>query len=265
MKENPLQWQVALIGAGNVAWHLGHALAKAGIRISQVIARTKTSAHSLAKSLNTAYSARVKDFLPENDCCILCVSDNALSTVAEKIEFGDCLALHTAGSIPAELLKGLAKNYGVLYPLQTFTKKRSLKFGQIPLLVEANNDENLIRVKKLASFVSAHIVHAGSEERMKLHLAAVFAGNFSNHMYALAEKFLVKQGLSFELLKPLIAETTAKVLEIPPHLAQTGPAVRGDTRVIEEHLALLRTYPEFAELYRLISKSIMNMTPAQKG
>ena len=265
MKENPLQWHVALIGAGNVAWHLGHALVKAGIHISQVIARSKTAAHSLAESLNTGYSTGLEDFLPENDCCILCISDNALPAVAEKIKFGDCLALHTAGSIPADVLKGWANNYGVLYPLQTFTKKRALSFGQIPLLVEANNDENLNRIKKLASLISDHVVQAGSEERMKLHLAAVFAGNFSNHMVALAEQYLVKQGLSFELLKPLIAETAAKVLEIPPLLAQTGPAVRGDNRVMEEHLALLRAYPEFAELYRLISKSIMNLTPHQKG
>ena len=88
---------------------------------------------------------------------------------------------------------------------------------------------------------------------------AVFAGNFSNHMYALAEKLLVKQGLSFDLLKPLIAETAAKALEIPPHLAQTGPAVRGDNTIMEEHMALLESYPEFAELYRLISMSIMNL------
>jgi predicted short-subunit dehydrogenase-like oxidoreductase (DUF2520 family) len=265
VKDNPLQWQVAIIGAGNVAWHLGHALAKAGIRISQVISRSKPAAQILAESLNTRYSLSFEDFLPENDCSILCVSDNALPVIAERIKFGDCLALHTAGSIPAEVLKGWAKNYGVLYPLQTITKKRALDLWQIPLLVEANNEDNLILVKKLASLVSGYIVQAGSEQRMNLHLAAVFAGNFSNHMYALAEKILIQQGLSFELLKPLIAETAAKVLEIPPHLAQTGPAVRGDNRIMMKHMALLETYPGFAELYMLISRSIMNLKPDQKG
>jgi len=265
VKDNPLHWQVALIGAGNVAWHLGHGLTKAGISISQVIARTKVPAQSLADSLNASYSLNFEDFLPENDCCILCVSDNALTAIAGKIKFGDCLALHTAGSIPAEVLKGWAKNYGVLYPLQTFTKKRALNLWQIPLLVEANNEDNLVRTKKLASFISGNIVEAGSEERLKLHLAAVFAGNFSNHMYALAEKLLVKQGLSFDLLKPLIAETAAKALEIPPHLAQTGPAVRGDNTIMEEHMALLESYPEFAELYRLISMSIMNLKSDQNS
>ena len=251
--------KIVLIGAGNVAWHLGHGFKMAGVGISQVISRSRSSAESLAASLNTSFSIDPGDFKPGNDCCLLCVSDDALEGIAGRIRFGNCLALHTAGSVPADLLQGKAKNYGVLYPLQTFTKNRPVDLLQVPFLVEASNAENLALAKRLASAISGNVVEAGTELRLQLHLAAVFAGNFTNHMYALAEQLLGKQSPGFELLKPLIRETAEKAIEITPRKAQTGPAVRGNKRIIEKHMALLASNPEIRELYRILSESIGRM------
>jgi predicted short-subunit dehydrogenase-like oxidoreductase (DUF2520 family) len=164
--------------------------------------------------------------------------------------------MHTAGSVPMDVFRDKATNYGVLYPLQTFTKSRSLDYSQIPFLTEANTPENLRMINHIATSVSKLVMEASSTQRLYLHLAAIFASNFSNHMYVLAEKLSNEYNMPFDLLKPLIAETTSKALGMSPQIAQTGPAVRGNTAVMERHLDLLKDRPKLQELYRMISGSI---------
>lgn len=254
------QIQVVLVGTGNVAWHLGHALAEKGIRIIQVLSRNTSSASELAKELNAGNSGKPEDMDPNADMCLICVSDDAILSVLKKLRPGNCLLLHTSGSIPMDVFRGLANNYGVLYPLQTFTRGIPLQYHQIPFMIEANSADNLLNIRQLAEVISRNVAEADSVQRLYLHLAAVFAGNFSNHMFYLAEKLTREHGLSFDILKPLIEEIASKAMHISPQKAQTGPAVRGDRRIIEKHLELLTDKPDLQELYRLISESIRKVT-----
>jgi predicted short-subunit dehydrogenase-like oxidoreductase (DUF2520 family) len=252
----PEAWNIALVGSGNVAWHLGKALRGKGFCISQVLNHHTRSARQLAGELEVLHWGRPEDLAPEADVCLICVSDDAISAVVHRLKPANQLLVHTAGSVPLDIFQPPAVNFGVLYPVQSFTKGRPLDYSLIPFLTEANTTENLKIIDFLASSVSQRVVHADSARRLLLHLAAVFAGNFSNHMFALSEKLMLRNGLSFDLLKPLIAETTAKALAMSPKKAQTGPAVRGNTKVMAKQLDLLKHDPELQELYRLISESI---------
>ena len=169
---------------------------------------------------------------------------------------GEALFVHTAGSISMDVWKGYAKNYGVLYPMQTFSKYRKVDFMQVPFFIEANHKEGMTCLNTLAHKLSPKVYEASSEQRKYLHLAAVFACNFTNHMYALCDRLLGEQGLPFEVMLPLIDETARKVHELRPKDAQTGPAVRYDQNVIKHHLGMLAGEPDMQEIYEKISENI---------
>jgi predicted short-subunit dehydrogenase-like oxidoreductase (DUF2520 family) len=253
--EFPLR--ITLVGAGNVAWHLGKALSQKGYIIKQILDRTPSFSEQLAEELKAVSSGKLDDVMAATDACLICVTDDAIKSVIEQIKPDNCLVMHTAGSVSLDVFRNSASNYGVLYPLQTFTKGRPLDYSQIPFLIEANTPGNLSLIHHIASSVSHRVIEADSTQRMYVHLAAIFASNFSNHMYTLAEKLAVEYKMPFDLLKPLIAETALKAMDMSPQKAQTGPAVRGNTRVIEKHLELLRDHPRLQEMYRMISKDIM--------
>ncbi len=250
------QWKITLVGAGNVAWHMGMALSRKGYSISRVLDRTASFSKQLAEELNAESSGIPEDGIADSDACLICISDDAIAVVIDRLKPGNCLLMHTSGSVPLDVFKEKAVNYGVLYPLQTFTRGRLLDYRRIPFLTEANTPENLVLINQIASSVSDSVTEADSARRLYIHLAAIFASNFSNHMFVLAEKIALEYKLPFELLKPLIAETTAKALDLSPHNAQTGPASRGNKKVIERHLELLKKDPRLQELYGIISKSI---------
>jgi predicted short-subunit dehydrogenase-like oxidoreductase (DUF2520 family) len=238
------QWSFTLVGAGNVAWHMGRALSQNGYVIKQVLDRTASSSKQLARELKAESSGTPEDGTAGTDACLICVSDDAITSVIKQLKPGNCLLMHSAGSVPLDVFRNNAANYGVLYPLQTFTKGRPLDYSRIPILIEANTPENLSMINQIASSVSHHVMEANSTQRLFIHLAAIFASNFSNHMYA---------------LKPLIAETTAKAMDMSPLKAQTGPALRGNVKVIEKHLELLKDHPRLQELYRMISEDIRDL------
>jgi predicted short-subunit dehydrogenase-like oxidoreductase (DUF2520 family) len=187
------------------------------------------------------------------------VKDDALQDLIPRIPANRALWIHTAGSLPMDIFKGHAKRYGVLYPLQTFSKGRRVDFRQIPCFIEACSPEDEIRLYEIAGRLSDHVQTLASEKRKYLHLSAVFACNFSNHMYALASKIVHEQGISPEVLVPLIDETAAKIHTLSPEKAQTGPAVRYDRNIIDRQTALL-TDPAMKEIYQLISKNIHKET-----
>jgi predicted short-subunit dehydrogenase-like oxidoreductase (DUF2520 family) len=251
--------RITLVGAGNVAWHMGKALKQQGYVIRQILDRTASSSKLLAKELDAEFSGIPEDGISGTDACLICVSDDAIASVVEQLKPGNCLVMHTAGSMPMHLFRNYATNYGVLYPLQTFTKGRPLDYSRIPFLIEANTPGNLKLIKQIALSVSDNTMEADSVRRLFIHLAAVFASNFSNHMYVLAEKLAAEYNMPFDLLKPLIAETTAKAMDMSPEKAQTGPAVRGNKKVMEKHLELLKDQPRWQELYRLISEDIRGL------
>jgi predicted short-subunit dehydrogenase-like oxidoreductase (DUF2520 family) len=243
------------MGAGNVAWQLGHRFSETGIQVKQVFSRTPEMGKLLADELGTGFTNRLDQLAEEADLYLLAVTDDAISSFLRQMPFGKRLVAHVAGSVPITIFEGKAKNYGVLYPLQTLTRGKQVDFSNIPLFIEANNERNLEMLKTLAGKLSKSVYVVDSEKRAYLHLAAVIASNFTNHMFAVAEKLLQERNLSFDLLKPLIEETIAKALFMSPLTAQTGPAARGNKEIIEKHRAMLDNHPEIKELYRVVSES----------
>ena len=250
--------RIALIGAGRVASCMGTRLKEAGHTIVAVYSRTIEHAKELAaKVCAPAYDSL--ESLPEADVYLTMLSDDALVQLTPAIVKGreKALFLHTAGSVPMDIWKDSgAKRYGVLYAMQTFSKGADIDWPQVPVFVEGCNPAELEIVRNLASGLSGKVTELSSKGRKKLHVAAVFTCNFSNHMYAIAERLLATEGVPFGVMLPLVRETARKVEAMSPQDAQTGPAVRGDRKVINEHLELLKDYPEYAEIYRLISKDI---------
>ena len=253
--------RVVLVGAGNVATHLGMALQKAGYEIVQVFSRTEHSASALAGQLGTEYTVSMETLRPDADLYIVSVKDAVLQSLLPSIVKGreEALFVHTAGSMPMSVWEGIAIRYGVLYPMQTFSKQRPVDFGTVSFFVEANEPDDLETLKQMASSLGAKVYEASSEQRMSLHVAAVFACNFANHMYALSAKLLDKYGMPFEAMLPLIEETADKVHLLSPREAQTGPAIRRDGNVMDKHLDLLADEPILQDLYKKISKSIQEI------
>lgn len=258
--ENYSGKRVVMIGSGNLAHHLSHALLNAGYRVIQVYSRTAVHACALASALNSSWTDRVTEITDQGDLYILAVSDSALPELAAKMNLRSQLVVHTSGSVGMDLFHGKAKNYGVFYPLQTFTKERPVDFNEIPVAVEGNNRKSEAALLQLGKQVSGRVIKLNSTDRLYLHLAAVVACNFTNHLYRLASLILDKRNLSFELLLPLIEETAAKTRAIHPAEGQTGPAVRNDQIVIKKHLDLLSFSTEISELYEAISRSIFSLS-----
>lgn len=198
------------------------------------------------------------DDVGDADVYVVAVKDAVLADVVRQLCKGRAarVFLHTAGSMPMQVFDGLAAHYGVFYPMQTFSKERSLDFSRIPIFLEGSDPVALGVARTLAESVSRQVVELSGEGRRRLHLAAVFACNFANHCYELASEVLQEQGLPFSVMQALVDETAAKVSELSPRQAQTGPAVRYDQNVMEAQLSLLADRPLAQQIYRLMSKSI---------
>ncbi|MCD7711092.1 MAG: DUF2520 domain-containing protein [Porphyromonadaceae bacterium] len=247
---------IVFIGAGNLATRLAVAWQQAGHDIRQVYSRTEASAQALASRLGCAATTRTEELCRDADTYLFAVSDKALEPLIDEVPAGDtALYLHTAGSMPMELLHKRFRQYGVCYPLQTLSKERTLSFDDIPLFIEGSSPEVTTDIRLLAQSISRQVMEATSEQRRYLHLAAVFACNFPNHLYAIAAEVMKKADLPFNLLLPLIGETAAKIKALAPIDAQTGPAVRFDDNVMQKQIALLDD-PDEKEIYRLLSRHI---------
>lgn len=249
--------KVVIVGSGNVATHLSLAMASLeGIEICQVYSPTEAHAQILAERLNCDFVTNPTQIRKEADVYLFALKDQALETVIRAVPANNGLWLHTSGSMPMQVFAGYTERYGVLYPLQTFSKSREISFRGIPLFIECHREEDKNCLEELARRLSGKVCELSSEKRRSLHLAAVFACNFTNHIYALAEEILAKEGLSRDYLFPLIDETAAKVHELPAQEAQTGPAIRYDENIINKHLGMLADDPDVQTLYRLLSQSI---------
>lgn len=257
MNSGTLSKHIVLIGAGNVATQLGMALRSEGYFISQVYSRTKKSAEALAKNLKAKPVSDLKKLDPRAAIYIIAVKDDAIEAVAKQLKFKDQIVVHTSGTIPMAVLKNTSKNYGVLYPLQTFSKAKKTALRSTPFCIEGSNKATTTTLLYFAKSVSGNVQKVTSEQRKTIHLAAVFACNFSNHMYAVADLILKKHKLSLDLLKPLIDETAAKIKKASPLEMQTGPAVRGDKKTMAAHIKMLAKEKELKSMYALISKNII--------
>jgi len=249
--------RICLIGAGNLATQLGIALSENGHEIVQVWSRTSERARQLASKLNCEYTTELFSISYNADIYILAISDTALENVLSQRDWSDTIVVHTAGSTPMNILTPYCKNFGVFYPFQTFTVDKKVDFGQIPICIEANTSQNLEVLIKLAQSITQNIRFLDSEQRRQIHLAAVFACNFVNHFYAIGEELLKEKGIDFEILKPLILETAAKMTYQTPESSQTGPANRNDIITMNKHLAMLGEHPDLKNLYSIISERII--------
>lgn len=258
MKRSIEDTSIVFIGAGNLATNLAKTLYYKGFRIVQIYSRTEESARALAHAVEADYITDLSSVVAGAQLYIVSLKDAAFVQLLPEIVAGkeEALWVHTAGSIPMDVWAGRVKRYGVFYPMQTFSKQRTVDFRQIPVFIESNSVEDTRMLKEIASVLSEKVYEATSEQRKSLHLAAVFTCNFTNHMYALAAELLKKYQLPFDVMLPLIDETAHKVHELEPRLAQTGPAIRYDENVINNHLQMLSDEPGMQELYRLISESI---------
>ena len=255
------QVKISFIGSGNLAWHLAPALDNAGFTVKEVYSRNPKHAEALTGRLYQAEVKATLDFSASGSSVfIIATSDDAIEEVATEIILPDeAFLLHTSGSQTLRVLEFAAiDNIGSFYPLQTFSKNKRIDFKAVPIFLESNNEDTEKTMIALANAISNQVHKIGSEERKALHIAAVFASNFVNHMLTLSKDILQKNSLSFDLLKPLINETINKSLTLGPENAQTGPAMRSDLKILDRHVEFLQNDENLAAIYKLISQDIID-------
>ena len=247
---------VTLLGSGNLATQLSTAMLAGGnYKFRQVYSPTGTHAEALAMLLGCDAVTDPAAVLPGSDLYIFALKDSAVETIAAQVPENSGIWVHTSGSLPMDIFSPYTQRFGVLYPLQTFSKERKADFSRIPFFIEASSEESMDAIAAIARGLSSDVRRMSSEDRRHLHLAAVFACNFVNHCYRLAGDILAGIGQPFSVLLPLIEETAAKVHELSPAEAQTGPAVRYDSNIIQKHLQMLQD-PAMNEIYLALSRSI---------
>jgi predicted short-subunit dehydrogenase-like oxidoreductase (DUF2520 family) len=248
---------IVLIGSGNVATVLGRLIKAKGHKILQVISRNIDHAKILADELECDFSNYEGVTNPAADMYIVSINDSTLYDLSKTFSLENKLIVHTAGSVPIDVLQNISTNYGVMYPLQTLRKEIEC-INPIPFLVNANNPSSKKIIIDFVATFSSHVKMVEDDEKLKLHLAAVLVNNFTNHLYAMAADFCEKEKVDFDLLKPLIKETTERMLTHSPKEMQTGPALRNDVYTLDKHLKLLATHPKLKYVYLKMSEAIMN-------
>ncbi len=246
--------QLSIIGSGNVAQHLIQAFSKTtDIELVQVFARKAAAiSHLIPIDIITSDFSELKPV----DLTIIAISDGAIASVSKQLSFKNQFVVHTSGSVSIEALDHKNRQ-GVFYPLQTFSKSKEVDFKLIPICLEAQNEKDFQTLETVAKSISNVIYKVDSEQRKALHIAAVFVSNFVNHLYQIGNDICIENELSFDILKPLIQETANKILKLSPNEAQTGPAQRKDTQIINAHLNFLKEDNQ-KEIYKLLTKSIID-------
>lgn len=250
--------RVVIIGSGNVATSLAHGLATR-CEVAQIYSRTLAHAQALADAIGCPATNDFDELVRDADVYIVAVKDDAIADVLTAVPDNGALWVHTSGSKPISLFDGYRRRYGVLWPMQSFSREVVAPLDEVHFFAEGSDEAALNDLMSLAQLLSSHVVAAGSEQRRWLHVASVFSCNFANHLWALADELLEAQGLPFDALKPLIRTTVDKLDRLSPGESQTGPAVRHDTQVLDNHLAMLDG--DKRDIYRLLTESIMNHHP----
>ncbi|TWR29046.1 DUF2520 domain-containing protein [Mucilaginibacter pallidiroseus] len=249
--------RITLIGSGNVATHLGAALKNAGHRIAQVYSPTMQNAALLAYHLGADAIDNLQQIDTDTDIFIISVKDDAIANVAEQLAKHDILMAHTSGAAVLQQLTAFTDKAGVFYPLQTFSKTKEVNFWDVPMCIEGADESITQSLEALARDVSNNIYRVSSTQRKVLHLAAVFACNFPNYLYGIAQHLLAGSDMSFDMLRPLIIETADKIKTNLPGSVQTGPAVRNDEQTMAAHLQMLSGQNNLQEIYELLSQGII--------
>ena len=252
--------EISIIGSGNIAWHLAAALDNTDYAVREVFSRNPRNANALVERLYAAKAKTDLDFSDsESRIFIIAVTDDAVPDVARQIILPeDAILVHTSGSRPMNVLEEATSTVGVFYPLQTFSRNKKVDFTEVPIFIESGDSRTENTLLDMAKTLSRKVFTISSPDRQALHVAAVFASNFTNHMLAVAKAILSKRDLDYDWLKPLITETINKSLALGPRPAQTGPAKRGDLEILDAHMEFLKDEDEaVAEIYRVVSQHIV--------
>ncbi|MDB5193034.1 MAG: hypothetical protein JWQ96_2597 [Segetibacter sp.] len=249
--------KVVIIGTGNVATVLGRKIKLAGHDILQVIGRSQEKASSLAHLLKASTSCNILEISTEAEIAIVSVPDELISTICENLRVEKGVVVHTAGAITKDVLAQSGRMYGVLYPLQSL-KKEQQRLPAIPVLIDGDSPQTIETLQQFASDWADSVTVANDEDRLKTHIAAVFANNFTNYLYAKSVEFCELEHLNFNTLYPIIEETIVRMKGARPSALQTGPAVRKDVLTIEKHLKILEQHPKLKFLYNTLTNSILN-------
>ncbi|MDC0202024.1 F420-dependent NADP oxidoreductase [Flavobacteriales bacterium] len=247
---------ITFIGSGNVAWHLSDILQKNNHNIVEIWSKSEKNAKLLAAKLNCSIISDL-NVLKSTDLIIISVKDDFIIDVLNKIEDFNIPIVHTSGSVGIDIFQN-RDNFGIFYPVQSFNKNIDIDFNEIPICIESNNSELEKTLLNLANSISNSVHLLNYKQREQLHIAAVFASNFTNHMMLISDKILNSNKMSFDLLKPLIKNTFEKVKNNHPKDVQTGPAIREDYLIIEKHLKLLEESDDLKIIYSKISNHIIN-------
>jgi len=249
---------ISFAGAGRVASALCSQIYDAGYKIDLIVSPGEENGRSLALSCQASWSP-VPEYPESSDIIIVSVPDHALKDVLANLRCRtDALVVHTAGSFGLEVFPASIKVKGVFYPLQTFSRERKVEFTDLPILLESSDKQSTVILEELASSLGGKTWFVNTDQRIMLHLAAVFICNFTNHMLTRGKQVAEKAGIPFEIFYPLLNETMSKAMEIGPEKAQTGPAVRNDHNTIEKHIGLLSFSPELEKIYSEITMAIIN-------
>jgi len=258
---NVQKFKIVLIGSGNVGYQLGRRFFEQGLQIVQVFSRKAEKAERLAKAIGCDFTTQLNLVTAEADIYILAVHDSSVGEVAKKLSNilpADKIVVHTSGATPSTVLAPFFPNCGVFYPLQTLSIDRAADFDTIPICVDAAFAETQEMLLALGQRISKQVQIVTDEERAVLHVAAVFVNNFANHLFQIGARIVEEEGISFDLLRPLILETALKIQNHAPADMQTGPARRCDASTIRRHERYLEKFPAYRELYTVLTQSLIN-------
>jgi predicted short-subunit dehydrogenase-like oxidoreductase (DUF2520 family) len=248
--------KISFIGSGNLATNLALAFFNKGYIINEVISLTESHAEKLARLCNSKFSVNISSLDCNTDLIIIAVPDHAIPLVANELSNVQIPVVHTSGTIDIDVLQSARHSHGVFYALQVFSKDKTVSFSHLPLGLEASSEELFESLHSLAISISDAVYKISSSQRRQLHLAAVFACNFTNMNYIIADTILKASGQSLELLIPLINETAERIATSDPAALQTGPARRNDKNVIDTHMRMLEDFNDYKKLYELYSQMI---------
>ena len=245
---------IVILGAGNVAFHLTRALIENTCNVRQIFNRTLEHAREIGEANRISYTDKISE-IEKADIYIIASADSGIEEFSHYIPYDDVLVVHTSGSSPMSVLKGDYRK-GVFYPLQTFSKERTMRYDNIPFFIEAENPEDLKTLNDLGNRISNEVHELNFASRMQVHMTGVWANNFVNHLYYIAGNICEQNNVPFDVLLPLIQETANKVIEMNPKDAQTGPAKRGDQVIIDRHLEALQNDSRLLQIYQIMTDSI---------
>jgi predicted short-subunit dehydrogenase-like oxidoreductase (DUF2520 family) len=255
---------IIIIGTGNVSWHIANSIRSiSNIKLLQAFNHKASKATvAYSKQFKCEVTTNYQELNPNADIYIIAVKDDAIESVVKQLVTLKLkgIVVHTSGSVDVSVLNAVSQHIGVYYPLQTFYPNASIDWASTPLLLEANSKATLAKLKGLAKQVSQKVKAVDSENRLRLHLAAVFACNFTNALYVSAFEIIEKHigAKDTNLLAPIMLQSFQKLERVHPKQAQTGPAVRNDQRVMKKHLALLKSDKELTAVYKLLSGLIIH-------